>query len=277
MITPQVIIIGIAILVVGVVVGAFVMVRISWAVAGLVGRRWPRLAWVAAITPTLLLIGSIAIFVVVLQRTGELTAGGQYRKGVELQMQGEVEGAIAEYDEAIRLGFTYRIVYVNRGVAYYDLGQYDRAVDDLDKAIASVEVRGIEGFELGDAYLDRALAYFKLNKLESAVSDLDEAIRLGVSQPRRDPPAFLGLEGSRTHNWAAAVRTVGIIYRKVYYLPGATLTGPLLRPIHDPGEVSRLLHGFEQAYREGGTAPATPAPAPIRPTPHAPNDALSGA
>ena len=47
-----------------------------------------------------------------------------YNAGVDLQEQGRLEEAIAEYDEAIRLNPQDTDASVNRGVAYRDLGQF---------------------------------------------------------------------------------------------------------------------------------------------------------
>ena len=63
---------GIAILVVG-AISIFFLSRIA---ARVVGRRWPRLAWVAALAPTLLLTGGIAIIVMVQIRGDQVTGSG---------------------------------------------------------------------------------------------------------------------------------------------------------------------------------------------------------
>ena len=58
-----------------------------------------------------------------------------YNAGAELQEQGRLEEAIAEYDQAIRLDPQYVLAYFNRGVAYHGLGEFQQAVEDLDEAI----------------------------------------------------------------------------------------------------------------------------------------------
>ncbi|MDP7085880.1 MAG: tetratricopeptide repeat protein [Dehalococcoidia bacterium] len=47
---------------------------------------------------------------------------------------GEYQRAIQDYDKAIQLDPDYRMAYFNRGNAYDDLGQYQRAIQDYDKA-----------------------------------------------------------------------------------------------------------------------------------------------
>ena len=66
---------------------------------------------------------------VVLPACGGLSEAEQhYNAGVELQEQGRLEEAIAEYDEAIRLDPQDADVYNNRGIAYDELGQLQRAI-----------------------------------------------------------------------------------------------------------------------------------------------------
>ena len=43
--------------------------------------------------------------------------------------------AIQDYDWAIRLNPEYWKAFYNRGIAYADLGQYERAIQDYDAAI----------------------------------------------------------------------------------------------------------------------------------------------
>ena len=51
--------------------------------------------------------------------------------GVELRERGRFEDAIAEYNEAIRLDPSLAITYSNRGDAFADLGQLERAIGGL--------------------------------------------------------------------------------------------------------------------------------------------------
>ena len=64
---------------------------------------------------------------------------------------GRYEEAIADYDKAIGLDPKYAPAYNNRGNAYYDLGQYEEAIADYDRAIALNP-------EYADAYTNKGLA-----------------------------------------------------------------------------------------------------------------------
>jgi tetratricopeptide (TPR) repeat protein len=61
--------------------------------------------------------------------------------------------------------------FFNRGRAFTDLGRYDVALQDFDRAIKLVP-------EYPDAYNSRALAQAGLGKYDLAIQDFDEAIRL---------------------------------------------------------------------------------------------------
>ena len=63
---------------------------------------------------------------------GETEAEEFTNAGIELQNQGRHEEAIAKYDEAIRLNPQDALAYYNRGNAYEDLGQTQRAIQDYD-------------------------------------------------------------------------------------------------------------------------------------------------
>ena len=54
--------------------------------------------------------------------------------GVTRKAQGDLTGAIADYDEAIRLDPKYTAVYINRGEAKFALGQMQPALSDFERA-----------------------------------------------------------------------------------------------------------------------------------------------
>jgi tetratricopeptide (TPR) repeat protein len=61
--------------------------------------------------------------------------------------------------------------FFDRGRARIDLGQYDRAIEDLDRAIKLDP-------NYPDAFNTRALAHIGAGQFEQAIADFDEAIRL---------------------------------------------------------------------------------------------------
>ena len=61
-----------------------------------------------------------------------LTAG---TTAVAYADKGQLDRAIQDYDQAIRLNPNDADAFTNRGVDYADKGQYDRAVQDYNQAI----------------------------------------------------------------------------------------------------------------------------------------------
>lgn len=62
-------------------------------------------------------------------------AAAHVEDGLSRAWQGDLDGAIAEFDRAIAIAPRLSIAYLNRGLAYRDKGQSDRALADLDRAV----------------------------------------------------------------------------------------------------------------------------------------------
>jgi tetratricopeptide (TPR) repeat protein len=58
------------------------------------------------------------------------------RAGLSAQIKYDVEGALSDYREAIKLDPANATVFANRGHIYRDAGDYDKALADFDQALA---------------------------------------------------------------------------------------------------------------------------------------------
>jgi tetratricopeptide (TPR) repeat protein len=58
-----------------------------------------------------------------------------FNRAFEEAKNGDYDGAIADYTEAIRLQPNYADAFINRGIAYDSVKQYDKALSDLNEAI----------------------------------------------------------------------------------------------------------------------------------------------
>ena len=90
-------------------------------------------------------------------------------------VRGDFDQAILFYDKVVRDGgisdWTTAVVLTNRGMAYLDKDQVDRAIADFDAAIK------IEP-DYGPGFRNRADAYYRKDELDRAIADYDDAIRL---------------------------------------------------------------------------------------------------
>ena len=131
--------------------------------------------------------------------------GALVNRGIAHRRAGDLERALRDYNEAIRLNPGAADAFNNRGNAYRDLDDLERAMRDYDQAIRldphyahAFNNRGIIFLELGDigraiedfnsaigqevsyanAFRNRGLARTKLDLFDLAIEDFDEAFRL---------------------------------------------------------------------------------------------------
>jgi tetratricopeptide (TPR) repeat protein len=92
-------------------------------------------------------------------------------RGVARRHRGDLNGAIADLDQAIRLNPKLGVAYNNRCLAYSGQKNYDRAIADCDQAIRLDP-------KLTVAYNNRCFARIGKGDLDGALADCDQAIRL---------------------------------------------------------------------------------------------------
>jgi tetratricopeptide (TPR) repeat protein len=135
-----------------------------------------------------------------------LTAEDWLRKGRE---EADPQIKIECFNSAIRLNPELAEVYSYRGMAYSDLGKYDKAVSDYTKAIElnpdnpqSYNNRGWARDKLGQydkaiadysrairidphyssAYNNRGVTYYNQGQIDKALADFDKACKLGYGK-----------------------------------------------------------------------------------------------
>jgi tetratricopeptide (TPR) repeat protein len=105
------------------------------------------------------------------QYTGRSLARLSARRGGAYQAQGDLDHAMADFNESMRVDPTYPSAYNNRGITWYRRGDFDRAIADYDQAI-----RLDPKYEY--AYANRGAAWAAKDDLDRAIADYDQAIRL---------------------------------------------------------------------------------------------------
>ncbi|MFP6734318.1 MAG: tetratricopeptide repeat protein [Rhodospirillales bacterium] len=92
-------------------------------------------------------------------------------RGIAYGRKGDLDRAIADYGEAIRLNPDYVSAYYNRGIRYRILREYDRAIADYNAVIRLKP-------DFAEALRNRGIAYSRKGDLDHAIADFDKAIGL---------------------------------------------------------------------------------------------------
>jgi tetratricopeptide (TPR) repeat protein len=98
-------------------------------------------------------------------------------RGAEYRAKRDIDRAIADNTEAIRLDPGYANAYVGRGAAYALERYFDRALTDFNEAIRLDP-------NYANAYSARGRAYASKGEFDRALSDYNEAIRLDPNGTR---------------------------------------------------------------------------------------------
>ena len=125
-----------------------------------------RTIWAIAITLVALLLATC----------GRLSEAEKHHDAAnEFREQGNLQEAIVEYDQAIRLDPQLALAYYNRGVAYHYLGQPKQAIEDYAEALRLDP-------QHASAYANRAQANTLLEMDTKAQQDVDRAVELGFDR-----------------------------------------------------------------------------------------------
>jgi tetratricopeptide (TPR) repeat protein len=99
--------------------------------------------------------------------------GGYFERGAICRRTGNLDQAIIYYDAAIRLNPNFARTYYGRALAYSEKGDYDQAIRDSTEAI-----RRQDKTMQADFYYNRAGYYKALGTFDKATADYNDAIRL---------------------------------------------------------------------------------------------------
>jgi tetratricopeptide (TPR) repeat protein len=111
-------------------------------------------------------------------------------RGVAYSQLGNFDKAVADYSEAIRLDPSAESSYTDRGITYNKMDLFDLAIADFN---AAIRLNG----QAAEAYASRGFSYKEKRNYGQAIADLNEAIRLNpnnaVSYANR-ASAYINLE-----------------------------------------------------------------------------------
>jgi protein O-mannosyl-transferase len=92
-------------------------------------------------------------------------------RGIARKNSGDLQGAMADYEQAIAVNANFHRAWLNRANIRFNAGQYAAAIPDYDKTLELDPGQA-------KAYSNRGAAYAALNQIDKALPDLDKAIEL---------------------------------------------------------------------------------------------------
>ncbi|MBN1309992.1 MAG: tetratricopeptide repeat protein, partial [Anaerolineae bacterium] len=117
-------------------------------------------------------------------------------RGAVRHKAGDLIGALADFDEALRLDIFDAVTYYNRGTVRYHLGDFSEALGDFDRAIR---------YQPGDCvevYNNRGEAHLALGHYQHALADFEKALDAMPGYPYAIAGLALTLHASGCHEEA---------------------------------------------------------------------------
>ena len=142
-----------------------------------------------------------------------------HNRGVSFARQGQYDMAIADFDRTIELNPNYANAYFNRGELHYELGKFRRAIADYNQCLRRQPRDSA-------AYNSRGHAYYRIGNYRSAVSDYNQSIRIDPNNAaaytnRGDSYADVGSYRQAAQDYRSAIRVdpkLGRAYQSAAWL-----------------------------------------------------------
>lgn len=158
-------------------------------------------------------------------------------RGIKLLDQGNIDGAIAEYDNALSLKPDETLARYHRGYARRLRGDFDHAIDDFTAAIRNDPV-------FAEAIFNRGLAYRAKGERKMARADF-EAVALTDTLAGEFATAQLRRMGRMRFRTSAALPAISNVAAALGIVAGLAASSSLLYSIGWPhGRVSKLEVGL---------------------------------
>jgi tetratricopeptide (TPR) repeat protein len=166
------------------------------------------------------------------------SAGEHLNRGVDYAKQGQLDKAIAEFEEAIKLDPNYVEAHVNLGIGYAKQGMFDKAIAAYEEAIRLDP-------DIAEAHYNLGLAYAKQGMFDKAIPQYEEALKLNP-------------DDADTHwNLGAAYADQGQADKAITEYKAAIELDPNIAEVHydlgvvyyKQGELNEAAAEFEEAVK----------------------------
>jgi lipoprotein NlpI len=94
-----------------------------------------------------------------------------YNRGIAYQDRGDFDRAIADFDRVVELRPDTSKAFYNRAISYLRKGEFERAIKDFDRVVQLTP-------DYAPGFMNRGNAYRSLLAFDRAIQDYDQAIRL---------------------------------------------------------------------------------------------------
>jgi tetratricopeptide (TPR) repeat protein len=185
----------------------------------------------------------------------QMSASDFFKSGVEKIQSGDLEQALVEFTQAIRLNSQLAGAYSNRCLIYIQLADYPKAAEDCTKALQlnpDSKVIAAERREhwRASAYLNRGLAYYRQARYLEAIADYNQMIQLKPFDYR----AYYnrGLALAQQQDYQKAIADYNQALRQIqapYSQEMATIYNDRGLAHFQLGNISRAMQDFSQAIR----------------------------
>jgi tetratricopeptide (TPR) repeat protein len=119
----------------------------------------------------------LSVWSYVIEKEPEKVSIAYTNLGSFYQKAGQYDKAMENYDKAIILDPNDHLAYINRGVIFDAVGQFDKAIESYNKAV----IANPDDYR---AYYNRGLSYDKVGRIVEAIEDFQRATKLNAMDPR---------------------------------------------------------------------------------------------
>ena len=152
-------------------------------------------------------------------------------RGIAYRDKGEPDRAIADYNKTIELDAKYQLAWYNRGNAYADKKDFDHAIPEYTQAIALDPTYAF-------AYFARAAAYQNKKDYDHAIADYSKAIELN--------PKYAAAYDNR----ASVYQAKGDLDRALSDYSQLIAFAPSISAYNDRGSVYKAKADFDRAIAD---------------------------